>query len=493
MKLYPYQEEGKRAIKECFSRGIKRVILCIPTGGGKTVTFADIASDVIKKGNSVTILVNRDKLLSQAAETLRRYGLNPEIVKGGRIVRQGRNCYVCTVQTLTKRIIPKTDLLIVDEAHLQIFDKILTSPEYENTFVIGATATPIRTGKMKQLSDTYGEMIEPVKVSELIKNGFLVPAITFGAKVDTSKIKTKGEDFDTTEVGNFFDKPKRYADMIGKYEKLAKGTKFICFDANRENALKSCKAFNDAGYPTAYIDANTKDHERKRIFKSFARGYYIGLCNVDLLTAGFDEWTIETVILNLATKSVPKFMQMAGRGSRKTPAEFVDVPGRLQKSHFNLIDMGGNVIRLGFWEDERTFNLAHKTKDKSDAAPVKICPEDEKDLNGVFGCGAMLHASVTTCKHCGYIYPVKKQEFIEVDFEQLFNTKFLPEGFIAKNINEMSLSELEAFREQRGYKLGWITRQIHLREDLNLIDYAVLKGYKNPEAWVNRTIELIEK
>lgn len=488
MELYYYQADAQSGIQTEFVNGNKRVILCIPTGGGKTVTFADMARKAILKGKRIMIAVDREKLLSQAAKTLMKYGLNPSIIKGGRSVRMGQNCYVATVQTLLKRTFPEIDLLIIDEAHKQIFDKILRRPEYQDVFVIGATATPKRSGKMNQLSEFYQSMVEPTTISRLISEGFLVPAITFGAKVDTSKIKTKGEDFDATALGNFFDKATMYGGMIDKYKKYAAGTKFVCFDVNRHNGAKSCEAFNKAGFPTAYIDGDTSERERNLIYDAFAKGLYIGLCNVDLLTAGFDEWTVETVIVNLATKSLPKWLQMAGRGSRITPFVFVDKPGYLQKSHFNLIDMGGNVFTHGFWEAERKYSLTHKTKDALDAAPVKICDEYAADVNDKYGCGALAHLSIRVCKSCGWVFPeTEKEAPKDVEFTQLHYDGFLPEGVASKSIEEMNVAELEEFRESRGYKVGWVVRQILLNPDLDLSEYAQLKGYKNAAAWVAQT------
>lgn len=500
--LYPYQNEAKDIIRGLFQKERKKVILCIPTGGGKTVTFADITRESVKNGFVVMIIVDRRELLLQAREKLMSYGLNPSLITAGKTSKKGNNCYISTVQTLIRRDLPPADLIIVDEAHKQIFDKVLARDEYKEAYVIGATATPYRTGKMTQLSKHYDELVETTSISELIQMGFLVPAITYGAKMDTSNIKTKGSDFDTQSMYNAFDKQTLYAGVVEKYLKFAKDTKALVFNINVEHSKKVTQAFLNAGIQSAHLDGSTPKGERARILKYFsqARGGFV-LNNVDVLTTGFDEWTIETIVMNRATKSLPLWLQIGGRGSRITPAQFKGVKGYLQKEHFNLIDMGGNVFTLGFWEQEREYSLKHKTKDTVDAAPVRVCPEDKYDtpteaiieqrraagmeLN-IKGCGAIVHASAPNCKYCGFVFERIKKEAKEAEFIQLENYDSLPVKLVGKAFGSMNFEELEKVKTIRGYGFGWLVRQIIIREDLKLIDFANYKGYKHPVQWVEK-------
>lgn len=497
--LRPYQTDAKNVIREHFQEGTKRVILCKPTGSGKTVTFADIARESVKNGFSVMVVVDRAELLKQAREKLIAYGLNPSLITAGKTARKGSTSYIATVQTLVRRDLPEVDLIIIDEAHKQIFDKILEKPEYKDVYVIGATATPYRTGRMTQLEKNYNILVETITISELIQLGFLVPAITYGAKVDTSKIKTKGNDFDTQSMYDAFNKTTLYAGVVEKYKRFSDATKAIVFNINVEHSKKVTQAFLNAGISAAHIDGTTPKGERARLLKAFSMGAIMVLNNVDVLTTGYDEWTIETVIVNRATKSLPLWLQMAGRGSRITPIPLQGKKDILQKEHFNLIDMGGNVFSLGFWEQEREFSLKHKTKTTVDPAPVRICPEDKYDtpteaiaehrkINGmpknIMGCGAILHASAPNCKYCGFVFEKNKKAPQEAEFIQLENYESLPEELIGKAFGSMNFEELEKVKSVRGYKFGWLVKQIIMREDLQLIDYANYKKYKYPSQWV---------
>lgn len=491
--LRPYQVDAKKDIRGYFSEGVKKIIFCSPTGSGKTVTFADMAREAVLNGFRVGIVVDRKELLEQAKEKLISYGLNPSIITAGRTGKVGAKSYVATVQTLVRREIPEVNFWIIDEAHKQIFDKLLSLPQFVDSYVIAATATPYRTGKMNQLSSLYGALVETVTINDLIQDGFLSPAITYGAKVDTSKIKIKRGDYDTEELYKAFDKATLYAGVVDKYKRFANGEKAIVFNINVEHSKKVTAAFNDAGIPAVHLDGKTPKAERSRILEAYHKGLFKVLNNVEVLTTGFDEWTIETVIVNLATKSLPKWLQMCGRGSRITPHNLKGVSGYLQKEHFNIIDMGGNVFRLGFWEQEREFSLTHKTKDTVDAAPVRVCPEETYDAptpdlkrEPILGCGAIVHASAPSCKFCGFVFERKKSAPVESEFIQLENYQFLPEELIGKSWGSMGLEELERVRTIKGFKLGWIVKQIIMNKDLELIDYARMREFKSGAAWVSR-------
>ncbi len=454
--IYPlryYQQDGKDAISALFGDGILSVLFCAPTGSGKTVTFANMARDAVNNGVKVMILVDRKELLDQAKEKLSEYGLRPTIMTGGKTGNINAMAFICTVQTLARReTLPPVGLIIIDEAHKGIFDKIVSHEYYKNTYKIGATATPKRTGNMNQLTDFYQSMVETVTISELISKEFLVPAITYGAKVDTSNIKMKGKDYDTDSLFNAFDKVSLYSGVVDKYERFAKGTKAVVFNINVKHSLKVLHSFRQAGYVCEHLDGKTPKAKRESILKAFKIGAIQILCNCDVLTTGWDEWTLETVIVNRATQSLPLWLQMGGRGSRITPSQYKGKSGYLQKSHFNLIDMGGNVQRLGFWEEDRKFSLSHKLKDALGVAPVKECPEDKADVNGRTGCGAIVRASATVCPHCNHKFEIKKKELVEGEFIQLPNAKKLPVDLANKAWGVMGFEELERVRIALGYK-----------------------------------------
>jgi len=486
MGLRLYQVGSKKYIKLEWGQGNRRVILCIPTGGGKTVIFCSLTLDAIAKGSTVMIVVDRSELLEQAQKKLISLGVVPSLITSGKKYVPGQQVYIATVQTLIKRqVFPDVNLIIIDEAHKQCFDPLLQRPEYTNTFFAGMTATPLRTGKMTQLSSIWDALVEPVTIPDLIKQEYLAPAITYGATMDMDDIKTQVKDgvkdYHHGEMYEMFNKSKLYAGCVDQYLKFSPGEKAICFNINVQHSIRQRDEFRARGISAEHVDGKTPKAQRRKLVKAYAEGHFKVLCNCDLFTTGFDDWSIQAVIVNLATMSLIKWLQMDGRGSRVTPDEFKDVPGYIQKKHFKIIDMGGNTFRLGFWEQPRTYNLTHTRKNTLGVAPIKTCPEDEVDVEGTEGCGAMLHASLMVCPqaHCGFIFERKEKPSIHTDFEELVAQFALPEHLAGKSIEEFTDDELEEYRVEKGHHMGWAVRHMisrHGRDGINR--YAAIKGYK---------------
>ena len=470
MNLRPYQIDATKKIREAFLNGKKIVIICLPTGGGKTVVFSDIVAQTAKRGKRVAILTNRIELLTQAGGSIQRLGINYEIIDAkSKTIDTSKRVFVAMVETFFRRLkwypqLRNIELLIIDEAHIGSFKKIFAeiSP---NTFVIGATATPIATSKADPLKNYYNSCINPVQIQELIDQGFLCECFTFSAKInqDALELDNKGEYTDESQ------RKALYSGVVEKYEQFAKGTKTICFNINVAHSIQVSKEFEDAGYLSAHIDGETPEHERKRIINAFKRGEIQILNNVGILNAGFDDPATKTIIVNRATTSVSLWLQMAGRGSRPHPES--------GKEHFTLIDMGGNWARLGLWEMERDwvkmFNTPPKKKSEG-AAPVKSCPS----------CEAILPASAKICKYCEHVFEVKERQTVEAQFVQVNAPK--------KPWSEQTIEELALTKNIKKYKFGWLMRQIKERSkdfdefENNLLYLAKINGYKS--GWVKHQL-----
>jgi superfamily II DNA or RNA helicase len=453
--LRPYQEKAKSDIRASFLKGHKRVILCMPTGAGKTVTFVDMVSEVLKKGKKAMILCDRKELITQALSKLNDLGLNPTVIAPG-YPQHENNCYLASVDTLRRRDLKEIDFLITDEAHKQSFDKtILRYIEEFDPYVIGATATPIRTGNQKPLDNIYTSIIEPITIKELLELNFLVPARTFSVKESFTDVKMKGSDFDTSELFKKFNDTVLYDGVIENYLKFAKGKKAICFNVNVEHSRKMCEAFNEAGIVAEHIDGNTPQHERVEKLYRFKMGYTQVLCNCSILTTGYDEPTIECVIINRATMSLALYLQMCGRGSRLFE----------NKNEFIVIDQGANVYRHGLWDEDREWSLHKKKKKKDGVTPVKLCP----------ACGLINHASARNCigtkedrelnegetVGCNYEFPIEEKKLKKAEFEEV-RKKEKRGARLKPNIKDMNRKELHEYAKSKGYKSGWVHKQIEL-------------------------------
>ncbi|GAB3948402.1 hypothetical protein GCM10028805_22700 [Spirosoma harenae] len=493
IKLRPYQQSAIGDIKENWKAGRRKVILCLPTGGGKTACFSYMAYETLtnkkRPGLRVLILTDREELLTQAGGSLTKFGIRPEHIKSGnkdKVNRRAR-CFVGMIETyfnwLKEAIkdcqaewLLNFDLIIIDEAHKGNFRKVLQLwAEHGITpYLVGATATPLSTKKDDPLSNYYDALVCPVQISELVEQGFLVPAVTYAAKVDRSKFKTdtKGEYTDASQM-DVFGGRQVYGGLVEKYKQYGvvdgKPLKAICFNVNVEHSLAVCQAFNDADIRAVHVDGETPDDQREAIFRDFKNGKIDVLCNVSIATTGFDEPSIRVVIVNRATTSKVLWLQMVGRGSRL----FTD------KDHFILLDMGDNYKELDLWESpvdwEDLWCKKRKKSDKKDVAPVRECPL----------CEALSLAAHKHCDVCGYEFPKPiRAEAEAVEFEKVSDgldrlLKARPSDW-----KTLPVADLWALAEAKEYKPGWVIHVLRQRCETESIfrdeieEFARLKGYK---------------
>lgn len=455
IKLRQYQEKTVESLRNKMANGFKRLIMLCPTGGGKTVMFSYMISKSIKKNKRCLILTHRTELLTQAGGTLEQFGLKPNIINP-KTRNQGfyGNLYVAMTKTVLSRInkteyiewLKAFDLIIIDEAHLQDFNSLFKYIN-EKSFVIGATATPERKGNQESLDIFYQDIVSEITITQLIELSFLAKPNSFGVNIDLSKIKTKAGDYDLEMLGDYYNENKLYNGVYDNYIRLANNKKTIIFSPNIKASFKLVEELEKKGLPIKHIDGNSNN--RKEIIDWFKNTPNALLSNVGILTAGFDEASIEVVILYRATKSLPLFLQMVGRGSRTTET----------KKEFIILDFGNNIQRHGFWEDERKWSLNKKEKKKG-LAPVKDCK-----------CGAILRLNIKVCPYCEYEFPLpKEKETIEVILKKLKKEDLELYKQYQKFIT------LEKKSEEKGFKKGWVLYQLKTIKDFE--DYEKFKNYK---------------
>lgn len=438
-----YQVDSVAQVQKAFAMGNKRVILCLPTGAGKTVIFSDIASRAAEKGKRVAIITHRRELLSQA----------------GRL----NSCDVLMVETLNNQIkrgldLNAYDLLVIDEAHIGNFRKVLAG--YEG-FVIGATATPVSNPPLKE---QYNDIVCPVGIEALIADGWLATPQTYAMHpVDTSKLATARGEFTEASLDDAFNRPKVYEGVVKEFCGRWKDKKAIVFCVNISATINTAQAFaTELGAGRVYaVHSKQSPQERAQIIDAFIESKNGILINCGIATTGFDCPDIEVVVVNRATKSVALWLQMVGRASRTTP----------QKSSFTILDFGENVTRLGFWQEPRDWAaLFNNPKKKGEGvAPVKDCQ----------ACGFVAYASARICANCGTEFPKPKPTAEEVIAElKLMQYKQFGklEGRRLYDIaqNPADLYELQRIKK---YKQAYIERVLYFANYSELQRFWRSKGY----------------
>jgi superfamily II DNA or RNA helicase len=350
--LYDYQS---RDIDAIFNRMDNvehnyHLLYQLPTGGGKTVIFSEIVRRYLQSYNKkVVVLTHRIELCKQTSKMLTEFDVKNKIInsKVKELPDQHEySCFVAMVETLKNRlnddklIIDNVGLVIIDEAHFNSFRKLLST--FKNAFILGVTATPLSSNIKLPMYENYKELIVGDPIQKLIGNNFLAKAITYTYDVGLSGLKIGiNGDYTVKSSDELYSQLEMQNKLLGAYEDKAKGTKTLIFNNGINTSLYVYETFREAGYPIRHLDNTTTSEDRKDILTWFKKTPEAILTSVGILTTGFDEPTVETIIINRATKSLTLYFQMIGRGSRKLP----------NKSEFSIIDLGNNAARFGLWSD----------------------------------------------------------------------------------------------------------------------------------------------
>jgi len=349
-KLYTYQESDIATLFERMSQNTtkQRLLYQLPTGGGKTVIFSEIAKRYIEKFNKkVVVLTHRVELCRQTSVTLKKAGVNNRAINSAvkKVSKKDNyNCYVAMVETLKNRIkngnisIEEVGLVIIDEAHNNSFHKLLD--KFTNAAIIGVTATPFSSDVNLPMHKNYSELIVGEPIESLIEQGFLAKPKTWRYDVELNSLKTGVHgDYTVSTSDALYSSPAMLDLLLHSYEKHSKNKKTLIFNTGIFTSRAVRQMFTDAGYDCKHLDNKTPAAERAEILKWFKKTKNGILTSVSILTTGFDEPSVQTVILNRATNSLTLYHQMIGRGSRRLP----------QKKTFSIIDLGNNTERFGEW------------------------------------------------------------------------------------------------------------------------------------------------
>lgn len=461
IELRPYQTQAIQLLRKSFSEKNQRIVLCLPTGSGKTVIFSEMVRAASEKGTVTIVLTDRTELFKQTIKSLGRLGVAVEEIRAGKSkIYEGACIYLGMVETLKRRknLNIKPALIILDEAHKGNFNTILDI--FPDAKVIGATATP----EGKHFFKYYQDIVQNIDIPELVELGFLCDCKAYQMIDDFSDLETKAGEYTDHSLLEHFDKPKLYGGVIREWQKWALNTKTICFNVNIEHTIKMHQSFVSAGISSQYITSKTPKEERDSILKAFSCGHFHVLNNCGILTTGYDEPSIQTVIMNRATKSLPLFLQCAGRGSRIYPG----------KTHFTLLDFGMNHDRHGMWNEERIWKIKKPKEKGEQAAPVKECKNPE--------CGCLLPASARVCKYCGYVFEFKPAELLDGTMVEV--TPKSPKHLIGKRISDLSIDELLELERSKKYKPSFIWRVIRSLGEEAISQYASKKGYSI--GWIYR-------
>lgn len=449
--LRPDQEDVRTKLRVAL-RSSSAVLVFAPTGFGKTVLAAALIKMILAAGKRVIFCVHRVDLITQTAKTFEKFGIPFGYIAAGMHTNPYHKVFIASIATLKNRLTKyAADYVMVDEAHLSVasgWAKVAHHYKQAKAKLIGLTGSPERLDG-KPLGDVWDTMVMGPSVRWLIEQGHLSRYRAFApAGIDLSAIHTRNGEFVTSEIDDLMSGKAVLAGAVQHWRKLASGKRTIAFTPSVARSEQLAAEFRERGIMAVALDGNTPQSDRRAAFIGFAERQIEVIVNCALFCEGFDlssqvdrDVTIEAVLQYSPTQSLAKHLQQMGRGLRKKDEPAI------------LLDLVGNLARLGLPDDDREWTLEGRKK-KGGEVDVMICPK----------CFAT-HSPARCCPECGFTYPVKSRET----------------GGNGRLLGEID-GELEEVDPE---KLRWQRRREQANAETleDLIALATAKGYKSPERW----------
>lgn len=451
MQLRPYQQAAISSLVKFVDAGKKRVVLYAPTGAGKTEIGMEIIRRALALKRKIIFVCNRIELVKQTSRRIERANIPHGIIQGSNTCMTWEPLQVCSIQSVDKRGYPAADFIVIDEAHgtagSKAYQRLMEF--YKDKYIVGLTATPFARGMAKTYP--WGQMWEDITsaatIQELIGEGFLVDVDIFSpGEPDLSKVKIVAGDYNEEQLGVAVDKPELIGDIVLHWKRLANDKSTVCFATNIAHSKHIVEQFKAAGITAEHLDCYTNDDDRRKILERVMSGETKIISNVGILQEGWDFPACEVLILARPTRSLIRYIQMAGRILRPFKG----------KQKATILDHSGTCRRLGFPTDDLPLFLDDgKPKDK------KVREKEERDRSKnepivCPSCSAVLAHSNSKCPRCGHEFPKNKNTVHTMagDLVQLKKRKGkLLEMPTADRMK--TYAELRGYARDRGFKEGW--------------------------------------
>lgn len=351
--LRDYQVEALESIDKEHARGVRRPLVCHPTGSGKTVTFSHL---IARRPGRSLVLVHRDELVHQTVGKLKM--IAPELNVG--VVKAQRNesaaqVVVASVQTASRdrRLADLSGFstVIVDEAHHAVaatWKKVLThlgTFDDDGPLTVGFTATPQRD--KGGVGAVWEKVVAYRSIRELIYAGYLSPVEgqTVETSADFSQVAVTRGDFAEEQLGDALTRSGAIDEIAQAYVKYAAQRRGLAFTPTVATAQALAHALVRRGIQAEAVWGSLQQDERRAALRRLRTGETQVITNCSVLTEGFDEPSIDCVVIARPTKSHGLYIQMVGRGTRlhlgKTDCLVLDVVGATERHDLvALVDLG---------------------------------------------------------------------------------------------------------------------------------------------------------
>jgi DNA repair protein RadD len=454
--LRPYQEDALQTIMGCIPQQ-KTILMQAATGAGKTIIFCELIKRLLSSWPNIRIgiLAHRRELITQAWDKL--ITVWPEAPIGiacasvSNQIETEPNVIIGSVQTLVRRTEETApfDLIIVDEAHRipainqksQYSQWLDVMQQYNpKVRILGVTATPFRLGhgyiygsKCKNGNENLFQSLDyQISISKLQADGYLcsyrAKELDKYIRSELRNVKLSAGEYNLGALSDLMSKEIHIGSAVNAVNQYAHDRKHIVvFCVTIDHATELQKAFDKAKIPSAVIHSKMNLFQRDLALRSFADGFTRVICNVGILTEGWDSPHTDCILMCRPTKSPGLYVQMTGRGLRP----------HTNKTDVLILDLAGNCAEHGDPNSPTVATPNGKQSDMQLASPMKACP----------GCNEMVSVGTKICPACGYEWPVFE---VQIDHAvQMKDVSWQPEtkivevtgydisDFISRNNNRM--------------------------------------------------------
>lgn len=389
-KLRDYQEEARYSVNAEMNQH-RNPVFVSPTGTGKTKTAVAIIEDRIRLNGRVYVLVPQIEIFNQWVKDLSEAGLNPGMIKDGKVIGLNRSVYVVMPLTLINMLthikpsMYPTDIITDECHHSEAVSWQAIYDFFPNAVRLGLTATPKRTDGIP-LANTYDCIVSTITMRTAIEKGFLAKPLCVVPEEFACDVPIVGTDYDTKAQARSLGTPKIIGDVLDMYARAFVGRPCIVACCNFEHAKDMTEQFRAAGWNWEHLHSELPADKRNEIIRKTREGKLNGLCTVGIGIEGMDIPGLYGLIWLRRTLSITIYLQMVGRVLR--PA--ADKPYGL------IIDPVGNVFIHGFPEADRKWSLGEESGQAQEQ--IKVCPEcgtvNSQNDTFCFACGALLEQEV---------------------------------------------------------------------------------------------------
>ena len=330
--LRPYQVDGLKSISAKFAKGVRRQLVSMPTGSGKTVLFANVPTLPGVPAGQMLVLAHREELLEQAAAKIAHWnpGLSVSIEQGDRYADPSADILISSVATLGRKVSKRRErfnwdninVCIVDEAHhatASTYKTILEAGGFladnPNKLLVGVTATPNRSDGTP-LADIFEEIVYHYSLRQAITDGWLcdLTAIRVDTRASLDWVRTTAGDFNLKDLAEAVNTSQRNKIITQAWRENAVNRQTIVFCVDIQHSVDMAAMFQAIGVKAEAVWGD--DPQRAEKLSRHNAGETQVLCNCAVLTEGYDSPIVACVVLARPTKSSLLYQQMIGRGTR---------------------------------------------------------------------------------------------------------------------------------------------------------------------------------